>query len=130
MDLTMDLTIEFEPIYYEPTLNEDGFYMDCLDLYKDYHTLENGVICTCGTKKEHVIMKNLTSFRQHIKSKSHQKWIIEKNCNLPNYYQECLNLKEQNNALHEHNQHLLYLLQQKDYQIQYLENMNSTYIHS
>ena len=126
----MDLEIEFEPIYYEPILNEDGFYIDCLDVYKDEDILKNGIICTCCSKKEHVIMKNIISLRQHLKSKKHQKWLKEINCNLPNYYQECLHLREQINAQQQNNQHLVYLLQQKDYHIHYLENVNSTYMHS
>jgi len=126
----MELEMEFEPIYYEPILNQDGFYIDCLDEYRDEYTFVNGITCRCGSKKDHIIMKNVNSLRQHMKSKKHQKWLEEINCNLPNYYQECIRLREQINALQQNNQHLTYLLQQKDYHIHYLENMNINYIHS
>lgn len=118
----MDIEIEKEPLYYEPRINENGFFVDYYDLDETIDIFEQGIMCTCGSRKEHTIIRSLNAYRQHIKSKSHQKWIHEKNKNIPNYYQENLILKERILGLEQQNQHLIYLLQEKDYYIQYLQN--------
>lgn len=117
----MDIEIEYEPIYYSFMLNNQGIYVDH-DLDKNNEAFKQGFICTCGNRKEHTIIKDIRSFRQHIKSKCHQEWLNNKNKELPNYYQECLKLNNQINALNQRNQELLYLLEQKESQIQYYEN--------
>ena len=81
----MDLLIE--PDIYEPTIDENGNYLPSSSKFN------NGVRCSCGSRKEHVF-HNRQSFRTHIKSQTHQKWIENLNANKMNYFSENIKLNE------------------------------------
>ena len=84
----MDLTVESD--IYEPCINENGDYSDYLPPSSKF---KHGLRCPCGTRKEH-IFDNRQSFNNHIKSKTHQKWLSDLNTNKMNYYTENIKLNE------------------------------------
>jgi hypothetical protein len=84
----MDLTVESD--IYEPCINENGDYFDYLPPSSKF---KHGLRCPCGTRKEH-IFDNRQSFNNHIKSKTHQKWLSDLNTNKMNYYTENIKLNE------------------------------------
>ena len=84
----MDLTVESD--IYEPCINENGDYSDYLSPSSKF---KHGLRCPCGTRKEH-IFDNRQSFNNHIKSKTHQKWLSDLNTNKMNYYNENIMLNE------------------------------------
>ena len=84
MDLIADSDI------YEPSLGYEGNYSDYVPPSSKF---KNGLRCPCGTRKEHVF-DSKQSFTCHIKTKTHQKWLVELNANKMNYYTECEKLKE------------------------------------
>jgi thioredoxin-related protein len=81
----MDLTIT--PDTYIPSVNEQGNYIDNIP------SIKNGILCPCGSRKDK-IYENVAKFTAHIKSKSHQKWLMLMNQNKANYYIEMLKNKE------------------------------------
>lgn len=81
----MEITIT--PDIYTPSVNNTGNYIDNIPIIK------NGLFCPCGTRKDKTY-ENTTKFASHIKSKSHQKWLISLNQNKANYYVEMLKNKE------------------------------------
>ena len=81
----MEITIT--PDIYTPSVNNTGNYIDNIPIIK------NGLFCPCGTRKDKTY-ENTTKFASHIKSKSHQKWLIILNQNKANYYVEMLKNKE------------------------------------
>jgi hypothetical protein len=81
----MDITIT--PDTYTPSVNNDGNYIDNIPVIK------NGLFCPCGSRKDKTY-ENATKFATHIKTKSHQKWLIILNQNKANYYVEMLTNKE------------------------------------
>ena len=84
----MDLQVESD--IYEPNINEDGNYSDYLPKSSKF---KNGLRCPCGSRKEHVF-DTRTSFSSHIKSKTHQKWLLDLNANKMNYFSENIRLNE------------------------------------
>lgn len=84
----MDLTVESD--IYEPNIDSNGNYMDYLPTSSKF---KNGLRCPCGARKDHVF-DSRASFQSHIKSKTHQKWLLDLNTNKMNYYTECEKLKE------------------------------------
>lgn len=84
MDLTVDSDI------YEPNIDENGNYIDFLPPSSKF---KNGLRCPCGARKDH-IFDSRPSFNSHIKTKTHQKWLLDLNTNKMNYYTECEKLKE------------------------------------
>jgi len=84
----MDLQVESD--IYEPNVNEEGNYSDYLPKSSKFI---NGVRCPCGSRKEH-IFDNRSSFASHIRSKTHQKWIVDLNLNKANHYCENIRLTE------------------------------------
>ena len=84
----MDLTVESD--IYEPCINENGDYSDYLPPSSKF---KHGLRCPCGTRKEH-IFDNRQSFNNHIKAKTHQKWLSDLNTNKMNYYTENIKLNE------------------------------------
>ena len=84
----MDLQVESD--IYEPNINEDGNYSDYLPKSSKF---KNGLRCPCGSRKEHVF-DTRTSFSSHIKSKTHQKWLLDLNANKMNYFSENIRLTE------------------------------------
>ena len=84
----MDLQVESD--IYEPNINEDGNYSDYLPKSSKF---KNGLRCPCGSRKEHVF-DTRTSFSSHIKSNTHQKWLLDLNANKMNYFSENIRLTE------------------------------------
>jgi hypothetical protein len=84
MDLAIDTDI------YEPSIGDDGNYSDYLPPSSKF---KNGLRCPCGARKDH-IFDSRQSFSNHIKTKTHQKWLTELNTNKMNFYTECEKLKE------------------------------------
>jgi hypothetical protein len=84
----MDLSLESD--IYEPSICDDGNYVDYIPPSSKF---AHGLRCPCGARKDH-IFDTRTSFSTHIKSKTHQKWLVELNSNKMNYYTECEKLKE------------------------------------
>jgi hypothetical protein len=91
MDLTKgnyDLTLDSD--IYEPNIDSEGNYSDYLPTSSKF---KNGLRCPCGTRKEHVF-DNRQSFSGHVKTKTHQKWLIDLNTNKMNYFTENIKLTE------------------------------------
>ncbi len=84
MDLAVDSDI------YEPTIDENGNYLDYLPPSGKF---KNGLRCSCGTRREHVF-DTRQSFSLHIKTKTHQKWLLDLNSNKLNYFTENIKLNE------------------------------------
>jgi len=84
----MDLQVESD--IYEPNIDSEGDYSDYLPTTSKF---KNGLRCPCGTRKEH-IFDNRQSFSGHIKTKTHQKWILDLNANKMNYFTENVKLNE------------------------------------
>lgn len=84
----MDLIIESD--IYQPNIDENGNYLDYLPSSSKF---KNGFRCSCGTRKEH-IFDNRQSFSLHIKTKTHQKWLLDLNYNKLNYFTENIKLNE------------------------------------
>jgi hypothetical protein len=84
----MDLSLESDT--YEPCINENNNYVDYLPTSNKF---KNGLRCSCGTRKEH-IFDNRPSFSIHIKTKTHQKWLLDLNSNKMNYFTENIKLNE------------------------------------
>lgn len=81
----MDLTIT--PDTYTPSVDCDGNYIDNIP------NIVNGLFCPCGSRKNKTY-DNTSKFHTHIKSKTHQKWLINLNQNKANHYVELLKNKE------------------------------------
>ncbi len=84
----MDISLTSD--VYEPSINEQGDYIDHLPPSSKF---ANGLRCPCGTRREHVY-DSRNSFACHIKTKSHQKWLQDLNINKCNYFSECEKLKD------------------------------------
>ena len=82
----MELTTE--PDTYSPSVDAAGNYVDKLF---SFH-LHKGIRCPCGSRKDK-IYETQNVFSQHIKTKIHQKWLVQLNDNKANYYVENENLK-------------------------------------
>jgi hypothetical protein len=81
----MEITIT--PDTYTPSVDNNGNYIDNIP------TIKNGLFCPCGSRKDKTYETTL-KFAIHIKSKSHQKWLMILNQNKANYYVEMLRNKE------------------------------------
>jgi hypothetical protein len=81
----MEITIT--PDTYTPSVDNNGNYIDNIPIIK------NGLFCPCGSRKDKTY-ENTIKFATHIKSKSHQKWLMILNQNKANYYVEMLKNKE------------------------------------
>ena len=84
----MDLIVESD--IYEPCIDEKGNYMDYLPPSSKF---KNGMRCPCGSRKDKTYNTN-TIFSNHIKTKTHQKWLLELNTNKTNFYIENEKLKD------------------------------------
>ena len=85
--LSINMDISLTPDTYVPSVDDNGNYIDNIP------TIRNGLICPCGSRKDKVYENNM-KFAIHIKSKKHQKWILQLNQNKANYYVECIKSKE------------------------------------
>ena len=83
----MELVIE--PETYSPSIDQIGNYIDKIPPFSN---LKHGIRCPCGSRKDK-IYDTYSIFSQHIKTKTHQKWIENLNLNKANYYIENEELK-------------------------------------
>jgi len=81
----MDITIT--PDTYTPSVNTEGNYIDNIPIIK------HGLYCPCGSRKDKTY-DTVVKFSIHVKSKTHQKWLMFLNQNKANYYVEMLTNKE------------------------------------
>jgi len=88
----MDLVVE--PDIYTPSIDDTGNYIDKIP---SFNYTKNGLRCPCGSRKDKVY-ETYSIFANHIKSKTHQKWLVNMNLNKANYYIENLELKETLNS--------------------------------
>jgi hypothetical protein len=79
-----------QPDIYSPSIDENGNYIDKIP---SFNIIKNGVLCPCGSRKDKTY-ETYSVFAQHIKTKVHQKWLINLNMNKSNYYHENEILKE------------------------------------
>lgn len=84
------MEITTEPDTYMPSIDEIGNYVDKIP---PFNTIKGGLRCPCGCRKDKVY-ETYTVFANHIKTKSHQKWLANLNLNKANYYVENESLKE------------------------------------
>ena len=84
----MDLIIDSD--IYSPSIDNNGNYIDKIPSFANIH---NGIRCPCGTRKDKTY-DCASYFSNHIKSKTHKKWLIELNVNKANLYIENIQLKE------------------------------------
>jgi hypothetical protein len=74
------MSITLIPDIYTPSIDDDGNYIDRIPV------INNGINCLCGARKDKVY--DSSSFRQHIKTQKHKKWMEYMNQNKTNYYVE------------------------------------------
>jgi hypothetical protein len=86
----MELTIK--PKIYKPIITPEGNYCDTIPTVSDFEEC-NGVSCMCGSKS---IFLSPVSFKAHIKTQKHIKWINHLNANKLNYFVENEALREEN----------------------------------
>lgn len=84
------LDIALEPEIYCPNVDTNGNYIDKIP---SSLVLKNGIRCPCGTRQDKAYDTN-AKFSAHIKSKKHQKWLMDLNVNKLNYYEENIKLKD------------------------------------
>jgi hypothetical protein len=85
-----EMELVVEPDFYSPSTDEAGNYIDRIP---SFNIIKKGVYCPCGSRKDKLYESNI-SFTAHIKSKIHQKWLLNLNSNKINYYIENLKLQE------------------------------------
>ena len=73
-----------EPDFYAPSIDENGNYIDRIP---SFNIIKKGLLCPCGARKDKVYETHAT-FSAHIKTKIHQKWLLEINNKKINYYVE------------------------------------------
>lgn len=83
----MELIVE--PEVYAPSIDEIGNYIDKIP---PFNTIKHGIRCPCGSRKDKTFDTSST-FSAHIKTKTHQKWLINLNLNKANFYIENETLK-------------------------------------
>jgi hypothetical protein len=81
------MEITTTPDTYSPSVDDTGNYVDNVPIIK------HGLFCSCGSRKDKAY-ENVAKFAAHIKTKSHQKWLVGLNQNKANYYVEMLKHKE------------------------------------
>lgn len=78
-----------EPDVYAPSLDDVGNYVDHIPSFSH---LRNGLRCPCGSRRDKAY-ETYGMFVQHIRSKTHQKWLVHLNCNKTNLYVDNESLK-------------------------------------
>lgn len=81
----MDLVTQAD--IYSPSIDDLGNYIDVIP---SFNNLKDGLKCSCGSKDKRY---SYATFRTHIKTQTHQKWLCNLNLNKANYYVENENLK-------------------------------------
>jgi hypothetical protein len=84
----MELAVESD--IYSPSIDDNGNYVDRIP---SFNNIKNGLRCPCGTRKDKTY-DCTTYFSNHIKTKSHQKWLADMNTNKSNYFLENIILKD------------------------------------
>ena len=84
------MELVLEPDIYSPSVDEKGNYIDKIP---SFNIIKKGLLCPCGSRKDK-IYENHTMFTTHIKTKSHQSWLVSLNFNKANYYIENNILKD------------------------------------
>jgi hypothetical protein len=83
----MELAVE--PDLYSPSIDNSGNYIDKIPSFIS----KRGIRCPCGSRKDK-IYESYSIFSNHIKTKTHNKWLENLNLNKANYYTENIKLKE------------------------------------
>jgi ABC-type multidrug transport system ATPase subunit len=83
----MDTKIVVTPDTYTPSIDDAGNYIDRIP------TIKHGLLCLCGTRKDKRY-ENTAKFAAHIKTKTHQTWLMTLNQNKLNHYVQALEHKE------------------------------------
>lgn len=83
----MELVVE--PDIYSPIIDDSNNYVDKIPSFIS----QKGIRCPCGCRKDK-IYENYSVFSNHIKTKTHKKWLENLNTNKSNYYVENIKLKE------------------------------------
>ena len=84
----MELAVESD--IYSPSIDDKGNYVDRIP---SFNNIKNGLRCPCGTRKDKTY-DCTTYFSNHIKTKSHQKWLSDMNTNKSNFFLENISLKD------------------------------------
>ena len=80
------MDINLTPDTYTPGVDTNGNYIDV------NVKITNGIYCPCNKNK--IAYKNMSSFCNHKKSKTHQKWLKQLNNDKANYYVKLIELNE------------------------------------
>jgi hypothetical protein len=111
------MEITTTPDIYAPTMDDSGNYVDYIPIIK------NGIYCECSLKENPFDKKQ---FRQHIKNKSHQKWLFQQNQNKDNHLMELIKHRETVKNQQSIIKNLETQLQTKIFTIDYLTNQITT----
>jgi hypothetical protein len=84
------MELVLEPDIYSPSVDEKGNYIDKIP---SFNIIKKGLLCPCGSRKDK-IYETHAMFTTHIKTKSHQTWLVSLNFNKANYYIENNILKD------------------------------------
>ena len=82
------MEITLTPDTYTPMVDDNGNYIDSIP-----KIIKHGIYCLCGSRRDKTY-ENASKFSTHIKTKAHQKWMLNLNQNKSNYYVEMLKNKE------------------------------------
>ena len=83
------MELVLEPDLYSPIINDSGNYVDKIPSFIS----QKGIRCPCGSRKDKTYDTH-SVFSNHIKTKTHQKWLESINLNKSNFYAENIKLKE------------------------------------
>lgn len=84
----MDLIAE--PDIYAPSVDDTGTYTDKIPAFNN---IKQGLRCPCGSRKDKIYATH-SIFSQHIKTKTHSKWLEDINANRTNFYIDNIKLNE------------------------------------
>ena len=80
-------SLSLTPDTYAPSIDESGNYIDNIPI------IINGLICPCGSRKEHSFDTN-SKFKLHCKTNKHKSWLKFLNQNKSNYFLKFIQNKE------------------------------------
>uniref|UniRef100_A0A6C0JXT8 Uncharacterized protein n=1 Tax=viral metagenome TaxID=1070528 RepID=A0A6C0JXT8_9ZZZZ len=107
------MDIALTPDTYTPSIDDAGNYIDTIPI------LKHGLLCLCGTRTDKRYETN-AKFAMHVKTKTHQKWLMTLNQNKANHYVQMLEHKELLENQRKIIGHLEKQLSQKNRMIDYL----------
>ena len=81
------LTVESDT--YAPIMTDTGKYEDCMPRFSG----TNGYYCGCGARKDK-LYGSASVMNNHMKTKTHQKWLEVLNLNRANHFVENIKLQE------------------------------------